>query len=142
MDFVTVNLTPGTFFLNLQLQKVILKLQEIGYDLNREYDDFLLFKKSNSDVIKIRRDGSLSYKILAVDKGEKFLQKLFQELKLITQELNPLYNNLIDINEIIIYWPNNYDFNSLKFTNYSVDTSNIYDNKYISILKKKTMYSL
>jgi hypothetical protein len=141
MDFLTVNLTPGRFFLNLQLQKIILKLQEIDYSLSSEYSDFLLFTNLNMNVIKIRRDGSLTCKIPILDDSERFSQKIFNELTLIIQTLNPVYSNLIDINNIYLYWPDNYDFSRLTFTDYSVQNGNIYDGKYVSILNKIPSYS-
>lgn len=141
MNYVNANLTPGRFFINIQLQKVIAELQEIGYSLAYEFTDFTIFKNSDLSSIKIRRDGSISCKMQILDVEEVFVKKLIKELTLIKQTLNPVYSDLIDIDNIFLYWSENYDFSNFIFKDYNVQNSKIYDGKYVSILNRKVCYS-
>jgi len=137
MDFVTADLTPERFFVNLQLQSIIEKLQHIGYSLARKYDDFMIFENSNSCHVKIRIDGSINCTVPVIDNEEGLVQRLFKELTLIMKTLNPVYDNLLNINNIFLYWPDDYDFSNLIFSDYSVKNTNIYDGKYVSVLNRK-----
>jgi hypothetical protein len=60
-----------------------------------------------------------------MDNNEGLIQRLIKELTLITKTLNPVYSNLINTNDIFLYWPDNYDFTDLIFSDYSVKNSNI-----------------
>lgn len=141
MDYVTVNLTPGKSFYNFQAQRVKQILVKTDFTNVIEYSDFYIFKTDKLEKIKIRKDGNLYYSIPINKMDELSFESLLTSINKIIVNLNGIYEGLLDVKKMYIYWPEDYKFKCIHSPKYIVSTNLINDNEYASILNKKSCYN-
>jgi hypothetical protein len=142
MDYVTINLTPGRFFCNLQFNDVAHKLEEIGYSLVYERSDFVLYRNASLDSIKVRKDGGIYFKTVVAIFDDNLLEKLFNRINTVINALNSVYGNLLDLSNMFIYWPKNYKLDTLSIGDFVIQNEDVHDFTCSSIMRKKYNYCL
>jgi hypothetical protein len=137
LDYITVSLTPGRHFYNLDKEKVERELMKINFRKNSTMHKFSTYSNDNCEIIKLREDGSIYYKVKIIEVDTKVVFNILWSIEKIVSRLNPIYDNLLNTDELFIYWPDSFDGKNLNLTNYLITTEKILDNKYSSIFKKK-----
>lgn len=142
MKTITLNLTPNKSFINFDINEAEKKVYEMFFEKKIDKKNFRMYVNKNKDILKIRKDGKLFYKINMQTIDNKTFSNIYDSLKQIIDNINCVYDGLLDTNEFSIYWPEGIDYKDLYLPNYSITTSELCENKYCSYLIKNCRYQI
>ncbi|WML35651.1 hypothetical protein [Clostridium sp. OS1-26] len=140
MSCITISLTPGRYFVNLNKSKIEKILNELNFKSTSYVGRLSIYKNNKNEIIKLREDGSLYYKVNVDTINNNVVSNILLSVEEIINKLNLAYDDLLNTNKLFIYWPDNFDGNNLNLINYFITTDKILSNKYTSILRKKICY--
>lgn len=136
---ITLNLTPNRKFINFNQKYIEKSIRKLGYFRYLDTNKFTMYKNDDDDMLRIRNDGSIYYKVktdtLANDNIITILENSFK----IIESLQYEYNNLLNLDKLYVYWPDNFDARKIPnlIPNYSITTDKISNSNFSSLIKRE-----
>ncbi len=123
MDYITLNLTPNRYFRNFDMYYIEKSIKNLGFSKDKVTKKYTIFCKNNNEILKVRIDGSLFYKVKVSLIDNELIKNIFKNALEIVKDINQGYDNLLKTSEFYFYWPENFNpkETDLNIPNYQIN---------------------